>query len=50
MEDTFLRKYCSVGKNSAVRRVIHKFSQGSGKVFYEAWEPDRYLLDATSGG
>ena len=79
MEDAFLRKYYSVGKTSAVRRAIPKFSQGSGEVFYEAWErlrdllrqcphhgipkheiiqifydglgaPDRYFLDATSGG
>ena len=79
MEDTFLRKYYSVGKTSAVRRAIREFSQGSGEVFYEAWErlrdllrqyphhgipkheitqifydglgaPDRYLLDAASGG
>ena len=79
MEDTFLRKYYSVGKTSAVRSGIHEFSQGLGEVFYEAWErlrellrqcprhgipkheitqifydslgaPDRYLLDASSGG
>ena len=79
MEDAFLRKYYSVGKTSAVRRAIREFSQGLGKVFYEAWEklrdllrqslhhgipkqeitlifydslgaPDRYLLDAASGG
>ena len=79
MEDAFLRKYYSVGNTSAVRRAIHEFSQGSGEVFYEAWErlrdllgqcphhgipkheitqifydglgaPDRYLLDAASGG
>ena len=79
MEDTFLRKYYSVGKTSAVRHAIREFSQGPGEVFYEAWErlrdplrqclhhgipkheitqifydglgaPDRYLLDATSGG
>ena len=79
MEDTLLHKYYSVGKTSAVRRAIRKFSQGPGEVFYEAWErlryllikcshhgipkheitlifydglgaPDRYLLDAASGG
>ena len=79
MEDTFLRKYYSVGKTSAMRRAIREFSQGPSEVFYEAWEglrdllrqcphhdipkheitqifndglgaPDRYLLDAASGG
>ena len=79
MEDTFLRKYYSIGKTSVVRRAIREFSQGPGEVFYEAWErlrdlwrqcphhgipkheitqifydglvaPDRYLLDAASGG
>ena len=73
------RKYYSLGKTSTVRRAIHEVSQGSGEVFYEAWErlreilrqcphhgipkheinqifydglgvPDRYLLDAASGG
>ena len=44
MEDAFLRKYYSVGKTSVVRRAIHKFSQGSGEVFYEAWERLRDLL------
>ena len=34
MEDAFLHKYYSVGKTSAVRRAIHKFSQGSGEVFF----------------
>ena len=79
MEDAFLHNYYSVGETSAVRRAIREFSQGSGEVFYEAWErlrdllrqcphhgipkheitqifydglcaPDRYLLDAASGG
>ena len=79
MEDALLHKYYSVGKTSAVRRVIREFSQGLGEVFNEAWErlrdllrqcshhgipkheiaqifydhlgaPDRYLLDAASGG
>ena len=36
MEDTFLRKYYSVGTASAVRRDIRKFLQGAGEVFYEA--------------
>ena len=36
MEDTFLCKYYSVGKTSAVRRAIREFSQGSGEVLYEA--------------
>ena len=36
MEDAFLCKYYSVGKTSAMRRAIRKFSQGSGEVFYEA--------------
>ena len=36
MEDTFLRKYYSVGKTSAVRCAIREFSQGPGEVFYEA--------------
>ena len=44
MEDTFLRKYYSIGKTSAVRRAIHEFSQGPGEVFYEAWERLRDLL------
>ena len=44
MEDAFLRKYYSVGKTSAVRRAIREFSQGPGKVFYEAWERLRDLL------
>ena len=44
MEDAFLRKYYSVGKTSAVRRAIREFSQGSGEVFYEAWERLRDLL------
>ena len=33
-----LRKYYSVGKTRAMRRVIHEFSQGLDEVFYEAWE------------
>ena len=44
MEDAFLRKYYSVGKTSAVRRAIREFSQGSGEVFYDAWERHRDLL------
>ena len=44
MEDTFLHKYYSVGKTSAVRRAICEFSQGPGEVFYEAWERLRDLL------
>ena len=44
MEDAFLRKYYSVGKNSAMRRAIREFSQGSGEVFYEVWERLRDLL------
>ena len=44
MEDTFLCKYYSVGKTSAVRRAIHKFSQWPSEVFYEAWERLRDLL------
>ena len=44
MEDVFLCKYYSVGKTSAVRRAIREFSQGSGEVFYEAWERLRDLL------
>ena len=44
IEDAFLHKYCLVGKTSAVRRAIRKFSQGSGEVFYEAWERFRDLL------
>ena len=44
IEDTFLRKYYSVGKTSAVRRAIHEFSQGLGEVFYEACERFRDLL------
>ena len=44
MEDAFLCKYYSVGKTSAVRRAIREFSQGSGEVFYEAWERLRDLL------
>ena len=44
MEDAFLRKYYSVGKTSTVRRAIREFSQGSGEVFYEAWEKLRDLL------
>ena len=44
MEDIFLRKYYSVGKTSAVRRAIRKFSQGLGEVFYEAWKRLRDLL------
>ena len=44
VEDAFLRKYYSVGKTSAMRRTIHEFSQGSGEVFYEAWERHRDLL------
>ena len=35
-KDAFLRKYYLVGKTSAVRRAIRKFSQGPGEVFYEA--------------
>ena len=79
IEDSFLRKYYSVGKTSVVRRGIQEFSQGLGEVIYEALEilgdllrrclhhgilkheitqifydglgaPDRYLLDAASGG
>ena len=44
MEDAFLSKYYSVGKTSAVRRDIRKFSQGPGEVFCEAWERLRDLL------
>ena len=44
MEDTFLRKNCSVGKICAVRRAIREFSQGPSEVFYEAWERLRDLL------
>ena len=44
MENTFLRKYYSIGKTSVVRRAIREFSQGSGEVFYEAWERLRDLL------
>ena len=44
MEDTFLRKYYSIGKTSTVRRAIREFSQGPGEVFYEAWERLRDLL------
>ena len=44
MEDTFLRKYYSVGKTSVVRRAIREFSQGPSEVFYEAWERLRDLL------
>ena len=44
MENAFLRKYYSVGKTSVMRRAIRKFSQGSGEVFYEAWERLRDLL------
>ena len=79
MEDAFLRNYYLVGKISVVRRAIREFLEGSGEVFYEAWErlrdlfrqcphhgilkheitqifydglgaPDRYLLNAASGG
>ena len=35
MEDTFLRKYYSEGKTSAVRCAILEFSQAPGEVFYE---------------
>ena len=44
MEDEFLCKYYAVRKTSTVRRAIYKFSQGPGKVFYEAWERLRDLL------
>ena len=44
IEDTFLRKDYSIGKTRAVRRAIREFSQGSGEVFYEAWERLRDLL------
>ena len=44
IEDAFLRKYYSAGTNSDVRRDIHKFLQGPGEVFYEAWERLRDLL------
>ena len=36
--------YYSVGKTSAVRRAIRKFSQGLSEVFYEALERLRDLL------
>ena len=39
-----LRKYYLVGKTSAVRRAIRKFSQGPGEVFYEEWERLRDIL------
>ena len=44
MEDASLHKYYSLGKTSAVRRAIHKFSYGTGEVFYEVWERLRDLL------
>ena len=44
MEYTFLRKYYSVGKTSAVRRAIRELSQGPCEVFYEACERLRDLL------
>ena len=44
IEDAFLRKYYLVSKTIAMRRGIHEFSQGSGEVFYEAWERLRDLL------
>ena len=44
LEDAFLRKFYSVGKTSAVRRDICKFSQGLCEVFYEAWARLRDLL------
>ena len=44
MEDAFLRKYHSVGKTSAMRRVIREFSQGEGEIFYGAWERPRDIL------
>ena len=44
MEDAFLCKYYSVGKTSALRRAIRKFSPRLGEVFYEAWKRLRDLL------
>ena len=39
-----MHKYYSVSKTSIVRRAIREFSQGSGEVFYEAWERLRDFL------
>ena len=44
MEDVFFHKYYLVGKSSAVRRAIRKFSQGPSEGFYKAWEKLRDLL------
>ena len=43
MEEEFLRKYYSVGKTTSVRKAIREFTQGSIKIFHEAWERLRDL-------